>query len=204
MTCTSFFQEWAMVGLKDPTGLGRQARDVRKVLGLGYHFVVPSERIEGIPPEGEREFWFKPDAPESEIEALFKKVKGIIFIERIQWHSRLMDVALRVGIKTVCIVNWEWFKADSELWKQISLILCPTQFSLKIVSEYGFDNAAYLPCPVDMSQFEKRSIKGPARFFVHNAGLVDHDDRKGTRDTILAFKRVKRRDLRLLVRMQKG
>jgi glycosyltransferase involved in cell wall biosynthesis len=40
--------------------------------------------------------------------------------------------------------------------------------------------------------------------FIHNAGLVDRDDRKGTRDAIRAFMRVKRDDLRLIVRMQQA
>ena len=46
-------------------------------------------------------------------------------------------------------------------------------------------------------------MRGPARHFIHNAGLVDPDDRKGTRDTIDAFCRLKRSDIRLTVRMQK-
>ena len=48
-----------------------------------------------------------------------------------------------------------------------------------------------------------RSVAGPARIFVHNAGLVDPDDRKGTRDTIESFLRTRRKDIRLIVRIQK-
>ena len=43
-----------------------------------------------------------------------------------------------------------------------------------------------------------------ARAFIHNAGLVNEDDRKGTRDSILAFRKVKRKDISLIVRMQKA
>jgi glycosyltransferase involved in cell wall biosynthesis len=46
-------------------------------------------------------------------------------------------------------------------------------------------------------------VHGQARVFFHNGGLMDHDDRKSTRDTIAAFRRVRRRDVRLIVRLQK-
>ena len=47
-----------------------------------------------------------------------------------------------------------------------------------------------------------RKINGYAQTFFHNVGLVDHDDRKGTTAVIEAFKKVKKPDLRLIVRMQ--
>ena len=38
--------KWAIVGFKDDTGIGRMAQDIQKVLGIGYHLVAPSERME--------------------------------------------------------------------------------------------------------------------------------------------------------------
>ena len=45
MSKTLDFKQWAVVAHKDDTGLGRQARDIRKVLSLGRHIVIPTERL---------------------------------------------------------------------------------------------------------------------------------------------------------------
>jgi glycosyltransferase involved in cell wall biosynthesis len=197
------FAEWAVVARKDNTGFGRCAADVRRVLGLGCHFVCPSDRIEGRPPEGDDEFWLRADSSEEELAALLRKVKGILFFETYgTWHPSLLKVAKALGVKTVCIPTWEWFRGDDPMWQLCDLFACPTKFTLGIVAGYGWEHARYIPWTLDLNRFPARTITGPARLFIHNAGLVDRDDRKGTRDAIRAFMRVKRDDLRLIVRMQ--
>jgi glycosyltransferase involved in cell wall biosynthesis len=198
------FSQWAVIGRKDNTGLGRCAQDARRVLRLGFHFVCPSDRIEGGPPEGTDEFWLRPDCSEAELSCLLSKVKGILFFEAYgRWHPSLLKVAAAVGVKTVCIPTWEWFAGDDPMWKLCDLFACPTAFTLGVVNRFGWKKARYIPWTLDIGRFPARTISGPARLFIHNAGLVDHDDRKGTRDTILAFTKVERDDLRLIVRMQK-
>ena len=76
------------------------------------------------------------------------------------------------------------------------------EWTASILERYHFHNYAVIPPTLDISAFPARRIQGPARTFIHCAGLVDRDDRKGTRDTIEAFKRVSRPDIRLIVRMQ--
>lgn len=41
--------KWAVVAPKDFTGLGRMAEDMKAVLGIGYHLVIPSERLNNQP-----------------------------------------------------------------------------------------------------------------------------------------------------------
>lgn len=55
-----------------------------------------------------------------------------------------------------------------------------------------------------MEFLPKRQITGKAKIFFHNAGLMDEDDRKGTKDTVLAFNKVKNKDIRLIVRSQRS
>jgi hypothetical protein len=38
------FSRWAVYAPKNPTGLGRMREDIKKVLGVGFHFVAASER----------------------------------------------------------------------------------------------------------------------------------------------------------------
>jgi glycosyltransferase involved in cell wall biosynthesis len=198
------FENWAVVARKDDTGFGRCAADIRSVLGLGYHFVCPSDRIEGRTPNGINEFSLNPDFSNDELAKLLRKVKGIIFFETYgTWHPELLRVARACNVKTVCVPMWEWFRGEDPMWKLCDLFACPSQFTVGIVERYGWKNARYVPWAVDLSKFEPRQIRGLARHFIHNAGLVDRDDRKGTRDAIAAFKKVKRNDIRLTVRMQK-
>ena len=197
------FADWAVVAHKDDTGFGRMAADARKVLGFGHHFVIPSERLKDHPVDGLSEKWLAKDAPEELVRALLSEVRGIVFFERHAWHPALLRLAREMGVATVCLPMWEWFNGDAPEWRHCDLFVCPTRFTEQIVRGYGFTNTAVLPWAVDLEKFSPRRISGPARLFVHNAGLVDHDDRKGTRDTIEAFRKVKRDDVRLLVRMQK-
>jgi glycosyltransferase involved in cell wall biosynthesis len=197
------FSEWAVSARKDDTGFGRQAADIRKVLGVGHHFVIPSDRMPGRPPEGADETRLEPTFSEEQLSDVLKRVKGIIFFETYATsHPALLTVAKKLGIKTVCVPNWEWFRGEDPMWKFCDLFACPTRFTVGIVQGYGWKNSLYVPWTLDLSRFAPRTIKGPARLFIHNAGLVDRDDRKGTRDAIYAFKKVKRDDIRLIVRTQ--
>ena len=198
------FSDWAIVARKDDTGFGRAADDIRKVLGLGFHFVCPSDRIEGRLPEGAGEFWLRADFSNEELAAVLSKAKGILFFEAYgTWHPDLLKVSKELGIKTVCIPTWEWFRGEDKGWELCDLFACPTRFTVGIVQQYGWRRSQYVPWALDLSRFSERRILGRAKLFIHNAGLVDNDDRKGTRDAIKAFSRVKNDDIRLIVRMQK-
>lgn len=197
------FSKWAVVAHNDDTGFGRMARDVRKVLGLGRHIVIPSERLRDWPVEGAEEMKLAPDASEEAVADALAGLQGIIFFERLTWSKHLLGVAKRLGVARVCVPMWEWFTGWDANWNDVDLIACPNHFAEKIVRSYGFRHTVVLPWTVDMDQFAPRKISGPARTFIHNAGLVDANDRKGTSDTINAFRRVKRGDIKLIVRIQK-
>jgi glycosyltransferase involved in cell wall biosynthesis len=193
---------WAVYAHKDDTGFGRMANDVRAVLGLGHHLVIPSERLIDHPVNGISERWLPKDASLDLVRTLLSELDGIIFFERPAWHPDILSIAHEMGVATVCVPMWEWFKGDASEWNFCDLFACPSQFTEKIVRSYGFTNTCHLTWPIDLAKFPKRHVTGPARHFIHNAGLVDRDDRKGTRDTIEAFCRLTRKDVRLTVRMQ--
>jgi glycosyltransferase involved in cell wall biosynthesis len=197
------FHHWAVVAYKDDTGLGRMAADIRAILGLGRHLVIPSERLANHDLKGVGELWLRPDAAEEEVRSRLEGLKGLIFLEQHGWHPRLLPLAREMGVATVCVPMWEWFKGTDHQWAGFDLFVCPTHFTEKILGSYGWKNTVVLPWTLRLDRFRPRRVEGPGLHFIHNAGLVDHDDRKGTRDTIQAFKRVKRPDIRLLVRMQK-
>lgn len=199
----SSFSNWAVYAHKDDTGFGRQASDVRAVLGFGHHLVIPSERLTNHPIDNLSERWLPADASPDSIHSLLSGLAGILFFERHAWHSQILRIAHEMGVATVCVPNWEWFNGHAPEWQFCDLFVCPSRFTERIVRSYGFSNTCYLPWPIDLAKLPLRQVSGPARHFIHNAGLVDHDDRKGTRDTIEAFCQLARQDVRLTVRMQK-
>jgi glycosyltransferase involved in cell wall biosynthesis len=198
------FSRWAVVSYKDDSGLGRQATEIFSVLGLGRRIVVPSQHIEGHPISHDYEFPLNIDFSDDQIKATLAGLDGIIYPECNRWHPRLLVNAKRLGIKTVCIPNWEWFDGKDCQWQLCDLLVCHSRFTQEIVAKYGWRNSTLMPPVIDLTRFPPRTITGKARLFVHNAGLVNEDDRKGTRDAILAFRRLKRPDISLLVRIQKA
>jgi glycosyltransferase involved in cell wall biosynthesis len=198
------FSKWAVVAHKDDSGFGRQADDARRVLGFGHHLAIPSERLVDKPLEGPTERRLDTNAPDADVERLLEGIEGVLFFERPQWHPRLLAVCRKLGVKSVCVPNWEWFNGDNPVWELCDLLLCTSQFALRVVESYGWKNARYVgPWPLNLASYPKRTISGPAKTFFHNAGIVDKNDRKGTGEAIQAFCRVKRDDLRMIVRMQK-
>lgn len=194
---------WAVVAYNDDTGLGRMAQDARAVLGM-RQLVVPSVRLATKPLEPGRDELLRKEATDEEIAALLSPLEGLLLLERPDWHPRLLPVAKKLGLATACVPMWEWIRAQVPEWAQVDAILCPSEFCLKIVRSCGWHHARVVDWSLDLARFPKREIGGVGRTFFHNAGLVDEDDRKGTRDTIRAFLRLKRSDVRLIVRMQKA
>lgn len=197
------FSKWAVVAHKDDSALGRMAQDAMEVLGAGKHLVVPSERFWDKPTAGPKEILFEPGAPREEIETLLSGLEGVIFFERNNWHPDLLSLAQKMEIMTVGVPMWEWFRADDERWGLCNLLACPNEYCLRVLRKHRIDNAVMLPWALDLDRVPRREITGPARLFIHNAGVIDADDRKGTEDTVKAFGRVRRTDIKLIVRSQK-
>lgn len=197
------FRRWAVVAPHDDTGLGRQAQDIKQLFGM-QHLAVPSQKLATLPLRQGREHLLSETLGETELGKLLGRFDGILTMERPNWHPALCRAAKAAGIKVVAYVNWEWFRGTDDDWKLCDLFVCPSPSTVQVVQSYGLGPAVHVPWALDISRFQGRSITGPARVFFHNAGIIDHDDRKGTRDTIKAFMRSKRSDLRLIVRLQKA
>jgi len=199
---SSDLSNWAVVGFKDDTGIGRMTRDIQQVLGVGHHIVAPSERMEGYPLEGTHELLLSDSLDADKLKEFLSGLKGIICLERLHWRSDLIPVAKSLGIKVVCVPMWEWFRGTDEDWKDADLFLCPNLKAVEVLRSYGFDNTMHVPWPLDLEALPSREVSGVARTFIHNAGLVDHDDRKGTSCVVKAFSKVRNPDICLIIRMQ--
>jgi glycosyltransferase involved in cell wall biosynthesis len=197
------FERWALVAPNDDTGLGRMAQDMKAMLPIGRHLITLSERMSNRPLVEPREILLDSACPTAELEAKLEGLQGIIFFERPNWHADLLPTLRRLGLRSVCVPMWEWFCGRSPQWRNCDFFACPNEVCLRIVRSYGYQNSALVPWVLNLSRFPARAVRGPARHFIHNAGLIDPDDRKGTRDAIAAFSRVPQPNLRLTVRTQK-
>lgn len=194
---------WGLFARSDDSGFGRMSMMIKSSLGITRHIGIPSDRLEDVPLNGPRESWLRPDEPIERVLEELDGLQGIIFFEHCGWHPKMLEAAERAGVKTVCVPMWEWFSGHKPEWARVDWIACPTQWTVSVVRSYGYDRCSHITWPVDLSHLPSREIEGTARLFVHNAGLVDLQDRKGTADTIRAFRKVKNPEIRLVVRMQK-
>jgi glycosyltransferase involved in cell wall biosynthesis len=196
------FSKWAVVGFKDDTGIGRMTQDIQEVLGVGMHLVAPSERMETKEICSPREYFMPEKQDHQSLLNQMKGLVGIICLERLHWNPLLIKTAKELGLKIVCVPMWEWFRGTDTEWNDADLFLCPNDKAVGILHSYGFRNTTQVFWPLDMAKLPARKIEGSAKTFFHNAGLVDHDDRKGTKLVVKAFSKVKNPDLRLIIRMQ--
>lgn len=194
---------WAVIGPKDDSGLGRMISMLMPVLGINRLIAIPSDRLPDIDLVPPHETRLPIGASVEELKAQLQGLQGIIFFERCEWHPELVPTAKQLGIKTVCVPMWEWFAGYKPVWKDVDLIACPVEYTIEVVNSYGLHQTTHLTWPVDIATLPERKVASPAKLFIHSAGIVDAQDRKGTADTIRAFSKVKNPDIRLIVRMQK-
>ena len=199
------FSNWAVVSYNDDTGLGRQAKDMVEYLQLGHFLVFPSERLKTQALVPDRDIQIKKDYSSQQVAEALNNIQGIIILEKPNWHQDLLKICKKLGIISIAIPNWEWFDGKNPLWKLCDLFLCTSKFTEKVVKSFHFNNTQYIGThPVGLEFLPKRQITGKAKIFFHNAGLMDEDDRKGTMDTVLAFNKVKNKDISLIVRSQRS
>lgn len=196
------FSKWAVVGFKDDTGLGRMSRDIQKVLGVTKHLVSPSERMPTSEIQSPREFLMGPGLNQETLRKQMDGLEGIICLERLHWNELLLPTAKQLGLKVVCVPMWEWFRGTDPEWRDADLFLCPNRKSEEVLHSYGFKNTVQMAWPLNLDLLPVRTIQGNAQTFIHNAGLIDHDDRKGTQSVVKAFGKVRNKDLRLILRLQ--
>jgi glycosyltransferase involved in cell wall biosynthesis len=194
--------DWAILAPNNDSGLGRMGEDMRKVLGIQTR-LVPSSALSqrrDLQPMTDR--LLNVEGSTAHVAECLGGLKGVIAFEKF-WHPEFLSLARKLGVKTVCVPMWEWFRGLSPHWGNCDYFACPNDLCLQVVRGYGFNNASVLPWTLDLSRFPGRVVQGAGRHFVHNAGEIDPDDRKGTKDAIAAFAQVQSADIQLTVRTQR-
>jgi glycosyltransferase involved in cell wall biosynthesis len=197
------FARFGIVGYKDDTGIGRQCHNMKAVLGIGYHLVAPSTRLSGHP-LGVHDRSLPRDAGRDYLVALLHDLDGLIVIERNKWHDALFVMARKLNKKVIVVPNWEWFDQNDPAYRLVDAFVTHSGHALKLLTRTGFSNVVRLPPPIDLSLLPRRTITSPALKFFHNAGIIDHSDRKGTSFTLQAWQNKRQSAACLTVRVQKS
>ena len=173
------------------------------MLGLKQHFIINSQKLKNNRICPRSDFLLSENTSHDDIHKLFNKIEGLIFVENPGWHPLVVPTAKKLGIKTVCIVNWEWFNSKGTDWSKLDCLVAPTNYTARILNKFGFKNTIQLDNPVSLENLPERNVEGFPRLFVHNAGLIDHDDRKSTKLVVESFQKTKQKDIKLLINCQK-
>jgi glycosyltransferase involved in cell wall biosynthesis len=202
------FNTWAVVAPNNETGFGRMAQDAQAVLGIRTHLVATPHHLDNAPICTPHAYALPKHLDEGEVTHLLASIQpalqGVLMFEYLEWNPHLIPVCKKLGIKTVCVITWEWFSGKNPLWGQCDLIVCPCLMAEKVVKQYGWSHFVHLPWALDLSKFPKCRPQQQALVFGHNAGVVDQQDRKGTRDTLRAFLKTRNPCIRLKIRSING
>lgn len=201
---TPSFERFAVVGYKDDTGIGRQCHNMKTVLQIGFHLVSPSTRLQGHVLDNKSDRILLFDASPSEVETLLNGLQGVVVIERSKWNPNLFEVVKKLNKILILVPNWEWFDPDDECYRLVDLFVVHSWHTLNFLTSKGYRNVVRLTPPVDLCLLPRRTIKGRATMFFHNAGIIDRNDRKGTFATMRAWQSRRGTNSRLVVRYQKS
>lgn len=192
-----------IVGYNDYSGIGNMITEYKRNLDIKYHLAVPGRHgnnysHESLTPatgyykENKSEYW---NVLEKWINN--NKINLIIVIES---PFSINKMARKLKVPTVLVVMWEWFNPSvATNLNEIDHFICPT---LKAIKEVNFNHKTYIPNPINKNSLPHRQISGPAKSFIHNAGNLGNNFRKGTLETIEAFVKVKK-DIKLTINSMK-
>lgn len=100
---------------------------------------------------------------------------AVVFVERPPF-ALLPEVAAAMGIRVVCVPDWEWLRPAAAWLPYVDLMLCPTRHTFEFVCSwahrFGFAwRVAFVAWPIDVDRFAFRLRRRCERFvFVNGSG----------------------------------
>lgn len=119
----------------------------------------------------------------------------------------LLSACRSAGIKTICQVNYEFFRALRDPRLSIpDVILMPSHWKLAEMQKRYGDRVIYLPPPINPSEFfavrESNLKRTGKKRFLHVVGTLAQEDRNGTLDVLRSIRSC-REDFELLITSQR-
>lgn len=191
-----------VIGYCAKTGIGIMTEDLCCHFLPEKQLVIPHDTAKFLPMSVGREtIHAKQWSPSREEVHQFCRNLDIVLTVETDWGPNTFGYIKEIGPKIAKIVMFEWWNPNEESNKYVDLWICTTHQSYK---ELPYKNKVFLQWPVDTKRIAARQIKGRARTFVHNAGNLGMKGRKGTAETIKAFHRTSRPDIKLIINAQRS
>ncbi|WP_166831210.1 glycosyltransferase [Thalassoroseus pseudoceratinae] len=154
-------------------GLAHQCRDIACHLPIDRWLIPgdPMERSDGPC----RQEWIDRDLSFSEAEAWLDGLDVVLFVERPDFPT-VVPAARRMGVRVICVPNWEWLSPSAAWLADVDLMLCPTRHTAGMLTEwkhcYRFEwEIACVPWPIDTSRIRFRRRRICRQFvYVHGSG----------------------------------
>ena len=124
-------KNWAVVGFKDDTGLGRLAADMISILGIGHQLVVPSERLTNHPLDHSRDHVGSQCRPMQSSHSRYCMGLRDHYFRACRLAPGLTSSGKETRNLYCRVPMWEWFQGNDERWKYCDLFVCPTQMAVK-------------------------------------------------------------------------
>ncbi len=144
-----------LIGPNNLKGLGHQNRDLMKSLPIA-EWLTPESLATAA------EFLAVRQA--RRIDRFLRRVDVLIFVET-PFLEGLPRQARRLGVRVVCVPNWEWLHPGLSWLHDVDLMLCPTRRTFAMLSEwrerFGFRwELQCCPWPIDIEAipFRQRDV----------------------------------------------
>lgn len=174
----------------DKTGLGYQTKAYYDHLKPDETLVIDIQSLNGK----EQNYWWY-DSPfivkgfpnKKQIHHFLSKIDVLLTAET-PYNYEFYSIARAMGVKTVCVPNWEFFDYFVHDYPLPDMFISPSKWhydELKQFSDERGVKCVQIHHPVDMDVF-KPVVRSSAKVF-HIAGYPAAEDRNGTWDFMQAF-----------------
>ena len=182
-----------VVGYQSKTGIGIMVDDFAGKLRAVAQLVIPHEKADDLIPSNDRRMvhsntWIP---PLDVVDAFADLVDVVISVES-DWGGTVYSRLRERGVKVVLLPMFEWWNPSLPMNQHIDLFICTT---MQCYEGIPFKNKVFIPCPVDTNKIEFRQRPRAAREFIHNAGNIGIEGRKGTLEVVRAFTKTKNPDI---------
>jgi glycosyltransferase involved in cell wall biosynthesis len=190
-----------VIGYTAKTGIGVMTEELCKQLPIKAQLVVPHDTAEQLVPTVSRNMAYsKTWTPDDNSINIFSNLVDVAITVETDWGGQTFKKLKDRGVKIVKIPMYEWWEPTATSNTFVDLWICTTK---QCFNGLPYKNKVYLPWPVDLSAIPFWVRKGKATTFLHNAGNIGINGRKGTYEVIKAFSEIDNPDINLIINSQR-
>ena len=167
-----------LIGWNTATGLGYQNRGIAVNLPVARWLAPPHPRFGSLPPpymSGEFKAPWSRGISRRALRRWLSGLDWVLFVEN-PYISGVVHEAREMGISVACVPNWEWLTAGLDWLPYVDLMICPTQYTYRMVLEWRRElkfswTVVSIPWPIDPTEFNFRPRDACSKFlFVNGTG----------------------------------